>query len=84
MEAPHVINTDSQVCRRFFDFFECFLGLLVLSGYSFQLWAAVVSSGVGNVQLNASYKSADSYAFQVCCQFEISSRFSCVGIHQLY
>ncbi|XP_020576572.1 Fanconi anemia group J protein homolog [Phalaenopsis equestris] len=40
MEAPHVINAESQ------------------------LWAAVVSSGVGNIQLNASYRSADSYAFQ--------------------
>ncbi|KAI0514106.1 hypothetical protein KFK09_010140 [Dendrobium nobile] len=40
MEAPHVINTESQ------------------------LWAAVFSSGVGNIQLNASYRSADSYAFQ--------------------
>ncbi|KAL8088437.1 hypothetical protein AgCh_038285 [Apium graveolens] len=29
-----------------------------------QLWAAVISSGPGNYPLNASYKTADSYAFQ--------------------
>ncbi|KAK8956244.1 hypothetical protein KSP40_PGU015290 [Platanthera guangdongensis] len=40
MEAPHVINTESQ------------------------LWAAVVSSGAGNIPLNASYKTADNYTFQ--------------------
>ncbi|KAG0454368.1 hypothetical protein HPP92_025672 [Vanilla planifolia] len=40
MEAPHVINTESQ------------------------LWAAVIPSGADNCQLNASYKTADSYAFQ--------------------
>ncbi|KAF3793184.1 Fanconi anemia group J protein-like protein [Nymphaea thermarum] len=40
MEAPHVINMESQ------------------------LWAAVVSNGPDNVCLNASYKTADNYAFQ--------------------
>ncbi|KAL5984321.1 hypothetical protein ACLOJK_018425 [Asimina triloba] len=40
MEAPHVIDVDSQ------------------------LWAAVISTGPGNCQLNASYKTADGYAFQ--------------------
>lgn len=40
MEAPHVINTESQ------------------------LLAAVISSGAGNIQLNASYKTSDSYTFQ--------------------
>ncbi|CAN6463879.1 unnamed protein product [Victoria cruziana] len=40
MEAPHVINMESQV------------------------WAAVVSNGPDNVCLNASYKTADNYAFQ--------------------
>ncbi|XP_058098589.1 uncharacterized protein LOC131243331 isoform X2 [Magnolia sinica] len=29
-----------------------------------QLWAAVISTGPGNCQLNASYKTADGYAFQ--------------------
>ncbi|KAJ0966761.1 hypothetical protein J5N97_023678 [Dioscorea zingiberensis] len=29
-----------------------------------QLWAAVISSGPGNHQLNASYKTADAYGFQ--------------------
>ncbi|CAK9178304.1 unnamed protein product [Ilex paraguariensis] len=29
-----------------------------------QLWAAVISSGHGNYPLNASYKTADGYAFQ--------------------
>lgn len=40
MEAPHVINMDSQV------------------------WVAAVAAGPGNVSLNASYKTADGYAFQ--------------------
>ncbi|KAM0942135.1 putative hydrolase [Dioscorea sansibarensis] len=29
-----------------------------------QLWAAVISCGPGNYQLNASYKTADAYGFQ--------------------
>ncbi|XP_052202294.1 uncharacterized protein LOC127808030 isoform X2 [Diospyros lotus] len=29
-----------------------------------QLWAAVISTGPGNYRLNASYKTADAYAFQ--------------------
>ncbi|XP_020272956.1 Fanconi anemia group J protein homolog isoform X2 [Asparagus officinalis] len=29
-----------------------------------QLWASVITSGPGNCQLNASYKTADGYAFQ--------------------
>ncbi|KAK1324898.1 hypothetical protein QJS10_CPA01g00247 [Acorus calamus] len=29
-----------------------------------QLWASVISTGPGNCQLNASYKTADGYAFQ--------------------
>ncbi|WOL05316.1 hypothetical protein Cni_G14044 [Canna indica] len=40
MEAPHVINVDSQ------------------------LLAAVVPTGPANCQLNASYRTADAYAFQ--------------------
>ncbi|CAI9786498.1 unnamed protein product [Fraxinus pennsylvanica] len=40
LEAPHVIDVDSQV------------------------WASVISNGPGNYPLNASYKTADGYAFQ--------------------
>ncbi|CAJ1972621.1 unnamed protein product, partial [Sphenostylis stenocarpa] len=40
LEAPHVIDVDSQV------------------------WPAVISTGPGNYPLNASYKTADGYAFQ--------------------
>ncbi|KAL2538076.1 RAD3-like DNA-binding helicase protein [Forsythia ovata] len=40
LEAPHVIDVDSQV------------------------WTAVISNGPGNYPLNASYKTADEYAFQ--------------------
>ncbi|XP_039689401.1 Fanconi anemia group J protein homolog isoform X2 [Medicago truncatula] len=40
LEAPHVIDTDSQV------------------------WPAIISTGPGNYPLNASYKTADVYAFQ--------------------
>ncbi|XP_037493665.1 Fanconi anemia group J protein homolog isoform X1 [Jatropha curcas] len=40
LEAPHVIDTESQV------------------------WAAVISTGPDNYPLNASYKTADEYAFQ--------------------
>ncbi|KAK3010623.1 hypothetical protein RJ639_012326 [Escallonia herrerae] len=40
LEAPHVINTESQV------------------------WASIISSGPGNYPLNASYRTADGYAFQ--------------------
>ncbi|KAG8388918.1 hypothetical protein BUALT_Bualt02G0175200 [Buddleja alternifolia] len=40
LEAPHVIDVDSQV------------------------WAAAIANGPGNYPLNASYKTADEYAFQ--------------------
>ncbi|XP_020217515.1 Fanconi anemia group J protein homolog isoform X2 [Cajanus cajan] len=40
LEAPHVIDVDSQV------------------------WPAIISTGPGNYPLNASYKTADGYAFQ--------------------
>ncbi|XP_073220587.1 uncharacterized protein [Cicer arietinum] len=40
LEAPHVIDVDSQV------------------------WPAIISTGSGNYPLNASYKTADGYAFQ--------------------
>ncbi|KAI9113138.1 hypothetical protein K1719_015663 [Acacia pycnantha] len=40
LEAPHVINVDSQV------------------------WPAIICTGPGNYPLNASYKTADGYAFQ--------------------
>ncbi|XP_054795605.1 LOW QUALITY PROTEIN: uncharacterized protein LOC129301061, partial [Prosopis cineraria] len=40
LEAPHVIDVDSQV------------------------WPAVICTGPGNYPLNASYKTADVYAFQ--------------------
>lgn len=30
-----------------------------------QVWAAAVSTGPDNISLNASYKNADGYAFQV-------------------
>ncbi|KAL3845893.1 hypothetical protein ACJIZ3_003296 [Penstemon smallii] len=40
LEAPHVIDVDSQV------------------------WAAAIACGHGNYPLNASYKTADDYAFQ--------------------
>ncbi|XP_027330323.1 Fanconi anemia group J protein homolog isoform X2 [Abrus precatorius] len=40
LEAPHVIDVDSQV------------------------WPAIISTGPGNCPLNASYKTADGYAFQ--------------------
>ncbi|XP_050210814.1 uncharacterized protein LOC126661090 [Mercurialis annua] len=40
LEAPHVVDTDSQV------------------------WAAVVSTGLDNSPLNASYKTADEFSFQ--------------------
>ncbi|XP_009362870.2 Fanconi anemia group J protein homolog isoform X1 [Pyrus x bretschneideri] len=40
LEAPHVIDVESQV------------------------WPAVISTGPGNLPLNASYKTADEYAFQ--------------------
>ncbi|KAK2988222.1 hypothetical protein RJ640_020704, partial [Escallonia rubra] len=40
LEAPHVINAESQV------------------------WASIISSGPGNSPLNASYRTADGYAFQ--------------------
>ncbi|XP_050887551.1 uncharacterized protein LOC127092709 [Lathyrus oleraceus] len=40
LEAPHVIDIDSQV------------------------WPAIISTGPGNYPLNASYKTADAYAFQ--------------------
>ncbi|EPS58535.1 hypothetical protein M569_16278, partial [Genlisea aurea] len=41
LEAPHVIDVDSQV-----------------------VWAAAISNGPGNYPLNASFKTADEYAFQ--------------------
>lgn len=31
----------------------------------YQVWAAAVSTGPDNISLNASYKNADGYAFQV-------------------
>ncbi|KAL0361858.1 UNVERIFIED_CONTAM: Fanconi anemia group J protein, partial [Sesamum radiatum] len=40
LEAPHVIDVDSQV------------------------WAAAIANGPGNYPLNASYRTADEYAFQ--------------------
>ncbi|KAJ1392938.1 ATP-dependent helicase, C-terminal [Sesbania bispinosa] len=40
LEAPHVIDVDSQV------------------------WPAMISTGPGNYPLNASFKTADGYAFQ--------------------
>ncbi|XP_065880332.1 uncharacterized protein [Euphorbia lathyris] len=40
LEAPHVVDTDSQV------------------------WASIISTGPDNYPLNASYKTADEYAFQ--------------------
>lgn len=34
-----------------------------------QVWAAAISNGPGNYPLNASYKTADDYAFQVSFVF---------------
>jgi len=32
---------------------------------SLQVWPAIISTGPGNYPLNASYKTADAYEFQV-------------------
>ncbi|KAB1203523.1 hypothetical protein CJ030_MR8G015346 [Morella rubra] len=52
LEAPHVIDVESQLCS------------YKLSTSSLQVWPAIISTGPGNYPLNASYKTADTYAFQ--------------------
>jgi Fanconi anemia group J protein len=45
-----------------------------VSYYFVQVWAAAVSTGPDNISLNASYKNADGYAFQVlCCARDLAS-----------
>lgn len=38
---------------------------LIFINILLQVWHAVISTGPGNFPLNASYKTADSYEFQV-------------------
>lgn len=64
LEAPHVINVDSQVQSSFFKI--CWLTLVFyLSHFMLQLWAGVIHSGPDNYPLNGSYKTSESYGFQV-------------------
>lgn len=46
-------------------FYLCPIYVIDFSCYYLQVWAAVVPAGPANCQLNASYKTADGYAFQV-------------------
>lgn len=72
LEAPHVIDVESQVHITFFVsivFFGSFwfnsCSRYKLSNLSLQVWPAIISTGAGNYPLNASYKTADAYEFQV-------------------
>ena len=77
LEAPHVIDVESQVQMDFSYFLVCrFLQLLNfdLSITVLQVWPAIISSGPGNYPLNGSYKTADGYAFQVFLEFHDCSK----------
>lgn len=63
LEAPHVIDVESQVYL-VFSLVGCILSILCPTT-PLQLWAAVIPTGPGNYPLNASYKTAGAYAFQV-------------------
>lgn len=72
LEAPHVIDVESQVQMTFLVSLVFIWLILVqqlcsykLSTSSLQVWPAIISTGPGNYPLNASYKTADTYAFQV-------------------
>lgn len=68
LEAPHVIDIDLQVVTNL-STQERFPELNVrFNASSFQVWAGAISNGPGNYPLNGSYKTADSYSFQVLCK----------------
>lgn len=75
LEAPHVIDVDSQVERIsyiIYAFLVALASLIPTKNWFFshlpQVWASVISNGPGNYPLNASYKTADGYNFQVLQQ----------------
>lgn len=78
MEAPHVVDMEKQVLLLEPYATICCMCILrvvkliifpqaaMCSRFSrYQVWAAAVSTGPDNVSLNASYKNADGYSFQV-------------------
>jgi hypothetical protein len=72
LEAPHVVDVESQVwlphpfvfcCYSWFHFQVQAINFLL------QVCVSVISTSPDNYPLNASYKTADCYAFQVPCAF---------------
>lgn len=70
LEAPHVVDTESQV--NFVIVMSLLILILVCSSFHIwfinllhKVWAAVISTGPDNYPLNASYRTADEFAFQV-------------------
>lgn len=75
LEAPHVIDVDLQVWMPFSSI-SPLIGFGLLYYYCsygpstvLQVLTSVISTGPDNYPLNASYKTADGYAFQVSSAF---------------
>jgi hypothetical protein len=61
----HRFNSHFLVSMVFFGSFWFNNSRYKLSTLSLQVWPAIISTGPGNYPLNASYKTADAYEFQV-------------------
>lgn len=80
LEAPHVIDVESQV-QMDFSYFLVFpfqqLLNFDLSTIVLQVWPAIISTGPENYPLNGSYKTADGYAFQVFLELHDRYKLIC-------